>query len=39
MAHGPTVENNGLTAYGRLSWIANILGRQQFVNCLSTVCH
>ena len=34
--HGQTVENNGLTAYGRLSWTVHILGRQRFVNGLST---
>ena len=35
--HGQTVKNNGLTAYGRLLWIVNILGRQCFVNGASTV--
>ena len=32
MVHGKTVEKNSLTAYGRLSWTVNILGRQQLVN-------
>ena len=31
MVHGQTLENNGLTAYGRLPWTVNILGRQRLV--------
>ena len=35
--HDKTAENKSLTAYGRLLWTVNILGRQWFVNGLSTV--
>ena len=35
--HDKTAEKKSLTAYGRLLWTVNILGRQWFVNGLSTV--
>ena len=37
MVHSQTVENNCLTAYGRLPWTVNVLGRQRFINGSSTV--
>ena len=39
MVHGQTVKNNGLTVYGRMSWIVNISDHQRFINSYSLNSH